>query len=185
MATLTRRKFTVAEYYEMAEAGILGEDDRVELIEGEIVEMAPIGSLHTSTVARLTELLSDRFASQALVWVQNPVHLTEFSEPQPDLALLTRRDDFYASAHPSPGDVLLVIEVTKASADYDRGVKAPLYASAGIQELWIVDLNASIVEIHRQPRRRRYSQVNILEKGESVSPLAFPDTSLAVADMLP
>ena len=154
MATHTRRKFSTKEYHEIARAGILGEDDRVELIEGEIVEMAPIGSRHASTVARLNKYLSERFANQALVWVQNPMRLNEFSEPQPDVALLRPRSDFYASAHPSPEDILLVIEVAETSVDYDRNVKAPLYASAGVRELWLVDSPWTRAGFQSAPSRR-------------------------------
>ncbi len=129
---LLRRPFTVAEYHRMAEAGVLGEDDRVELLEGEIVQMTPIGSRHAACVARLTHLFVDRLQGRAQVNVQNPVHLSERSEPQPDLALLRPRPDFYARAHPGPADVLLLVEVAETSSDVDWTVKIPLYAGAGV-----------------------------------------------------
>ncbi|GIW50689.1 MAG: hypothetical protein KatS3mg081_0044 [Gemmatimonadales bacterium] len=148
---LMKRRFTVAEYHKMAEAGILGEDDRVELLEGELVAMAPIGSRHATCVRRLNYLLSRGVGERAIVDVQNPIRLSEYSEPQPDLALLKPRPDFYAAAHPGPEDVLLVVEVAETSADYDREVKIPLYARAGIPEVWLVDLAGAQIETFRQP----------------------------------
>jgi len=137
---LRRHRLNVDEYHRMAEAGILGPDARVELIEGEIIDMAPIGSRHAATVSRLAHLLHQRIGQQAIVWTQNPIRLDEYSEPEPDLALLRPRDDFYATAHPGPGDVLLVVEVADSSLRYDREIKIPLYARHGIPEAWLLDL---------------------------------------------
>ncbi len=131
-AQLLRRRFTVHEYHQMGQAGILGEDDRLELLEGEIVEMAPIGSRHQAVVDRLTRLFSNRLGDAAVVRVQGPVRLGEETEPQPDLLLLAPRADFYASAHPGPDDVLLLVEVSDSSTEYDREMKLPLYARYGI-----------------------------------------------------
>lgn len=135
-----KRRFTVREYYRMAQAGILTKDDRVELLEGEIVEMAPIGPRYAGAVDRLTELFVRNFAGAALTRVQNPIHLDEHTEPQPDLALLRPRADFYTTGHPTPEDILLVVEIAETSADVDRDVKMPLYARSGIPEAWLVDL---------------------------------------------
>jgi Uma2 family endonuclease len=135
-----RRTFTVEDYHRMAQAGILTEDDRVELLEGEIVEMTPIGPRHAACVNRLSQLFSDRLQGRALVSVQNPIHLSELSEPQPDLALLRPRPDFYAEAHPRPSDSLVVLEIAETSAEVDREKKVPLYGQAGISETWLVDL---------------------------------------------
>ena len=181
---LLKRLFTVAEYYRMAEAGILGEDDRVELIEGEIVEMSPIGSRHAACVMRLTELFSQQVGERAHVNVQNPIRLGEHSEPQPDLALLRRRPDFYATSHPGPSDVLLVVEVAETSADYDREVKLPLYARAGIGEVWLVALAEEGIEVYRQPSPQGYQEVQRLRRGQRVVAQAFPDLELAVGDVL-
>jgi Uma2 family endonuclease len=148
---VTRRHFTVDEYYRMAGAGVLSEDDRVELIEGEIVEMVPIGSSHQSCVNRLTRLLVEFAGRNYVVSVQGPVRLDEFNEPQPDLALLRAREDFYAGEHPGPEDVLLLVEVSESSLAYDRNVKLPLYARFSIPEIWIVDPDAGTVEIHTDP----------------------------------
>jgi Uma2 family endonuclease len=181
---ILRRRFTIEEYYLMAKAGILGEDDRVELIDGEIVEMAPIGSYHASRVKRLIQLLSQQVGSRAIVSAQDPVRLAEHSEPQPDIALLRPRDDFYASAHPGPADVLLIIEVADTSADYVRQVKAPLYARAGIPEYWLVDLAGQRIEVYRDPSAGEYRQVRLVRRGERLSPEALPSLELSSSDIL-
>ena len=181
---LTRRRFTVDEYHRMAEVGLLNEDDRVELINGEIVEMTPIGVPHASTVRRLIRLLSQRFSGQAIVDVQNPVRGWEYSEPQPDLTLLRARPGMYSDAHPGPGDVLVVIEVADSSAAYDREVKLPLYASAGFPEAWLVDLTDEHIEVHRMPTPEGYRDVRILQRGDRFAPGAFPDVEINVDEVL-
>ena len=181
---LLRRSFTVAEYHRMAEAGILREDDRVELIEGEIVQMTPIGSRHAACVMRLIQLLSRQLGQGVLVNVQNPIRLGEYSEPQPDVTLLRFRPDFYAQSHPGPTDVLLAVEVAETSAVYDRDVKLPLYARAGIPEVWLVDLSAEGMEVHRDPAAQGYRQVRRVGRGERVTPGALPELDLAVDDIL-
>lgn len=181
---LLKRRFTVDEYHRMAEAGIFSEDDRVELIDGEIVEMTAIGSRHAACVNRLIRLLSDQFRTLAVVSAQNPVRLGTYSEPQPDLALLRPRADFYASAHPGPGDTLLVIEVAETSLPFDRQIKLPLYARTGVPEVWIANLSEEAIEVHRQPSPDGYRDVSRRTRGEHVSPAAFPDVTLAVAEIL-
>lgn len=181
---LLRRRFTVEEYHRMALAGILGEDDRVELIEGEIVTMTPIGVRHAACVRRLNRLLSARIGDRAIVDVQNPICLSEHSEPQPDVALLRPRPDDYAHAHPRPEDVLLVVEVAETSAESDRAVKLPLYAGAGIAEVWIVDLTAETVEVHRGPSPQGYEAVQRVGPKQTVSPRTLPDLTLATDDLL-
>ena len=146
-----KRLFNVNEYYAMARAGILGEDDRVELIAGEIVVMAPIGSRHAGCLNRLNELLVPAALRRAIVAPQNPLRLNDSSEPQPDIALLRWRSDGYASRHPGPEDALLVVELADSSLDYDRGAKLALYARSGIGEVWVVDLQGSRVEVYRSP----------------------------------
>jgi Uma2 family endonuclease len=179
-----RRRFTVDEYYRMAEAGILHEDDRIELIEGEIVQMAAIGSKHAAGVDRLNYLFSPRVGQRAIVRVQNPVRLSQYTEPQPDVTLLRPRPDYYASAHPGPQDVLLLVEVMVTSEDYDREVKVPLYARSGIGEVWLVDLEADHIEVYRQPAPEGYRQVLRLQRGERLAPQSFPDLELSVDDIL-
>ena len=181
---LLRRRFTVHEYHRMGQAGILSEDDRLELLEGEIVEMAPIGSRHQATVDRLTRLFSGRVADVVLVRVQGPVRLAEHSEPQPDVTLLRLREDFYASAHPGPEDVLLVIEVSDSSTEYDREVKLPLYARSGIAEVWLVGLETEVVEVYRGSTGTDYELISESGRGQVLSPLALPALELAVDDIL-
>lgn len=178
------RRFSVSEYYRMAEAGILQEDDRVELIEGEIVQMSPIGRFHASNVDRLTYLFVTRVGDIAQVRVQNPLRLGEYSEPGPDFTLLVPRPDFYASGHPSPEDVLLLVEVADSSLEYDREVKIPLYARAGIREVWLADLSAGTISIFRDPTADGYRTVRTLGRGESISTLAFPGREFAVVELL-
>ena len=181
---LLRRRFTVDEYQRMGQVGILGEDDRLELLEGEIVEMAPIGSRHQGTVDRLNALFSRRLADTATVRVQGPVRLAEYSEPQPDLMLLQRRADFYSSAHPGPGDVLLLVEVSDSSTEYDREVKVPMYARHGIPEVWLVGLETGMVEVYRGPTAQGYHSVSQSVRGQGLSPEFFPGLELAVDDIL-
>ena len=181
---LLRRRFTANEYQRMGQVGILREDDRLELLEGEIVEMAPIGSRHQGTVDRLTRLFSNRAADSAMVRVQGPVRLGEHSEPQPDLILLRRRADFYTSAHPGPDDVLLLVEVSDTSLEYDREVKVPLYARHGIVEVWLVGLEAGVVEVYRGPTAQGYQEVSQLQRGQSLSSVALPGMELAVDEIL-
>ncbi len=182
---LVKRLFTVEEYYQMAEVGILHEDDRIELIEGEIVEMAPISSRHQAQVDRLNRVFSESLGRQRVVIrVQGPVRLGERSEPQPDLALLRPRPDFYADAHPRPEDTLLVVEVAYTSEDYDREIKLPLYARYGIPEVWLTVLAEEVIEVHRKPTPEGYQEVRRVGRGESLSIQAFPDVVLAADEVL-
>jgi Uma2 family endonuclease len=178
-----RRHFTVEEYYQMVQAGILSEDDRVELIKGEIVEMTPISSRHAACVARLTASFA-RVQEKGIVWVQNPIRLSECSEPQPDLALLRPRPDFYAATHPSPQDVLLVVEVAETSGGYDREVKIPLYGRAGVPEVWLVDLEREIVESYHKPSSLGYGEVRQFGRGQRLVSYSVPDLELTVDEVL-
>jgi Uma2 family endonuclease len=180
----SRRRFTNAEYHAMAEAGILAEDERVELIAGEIVRMAPIGSRHAGGVKRLNRRLTRGLGDRALVSIQDPISIGDNSEPQPDVAVLRTRADDYTQSHPKPADVLLIIEVADSSVTYDRNVKIPLYAGAGIAEAWLVCLDERCIEIHRDPATTGYRNIRILQPGESVSPLTFPDFELTVDEIL-
>jgi Uma2 family endonuclease len=184
MATIARRRFSVEDYHRMLQAGILSEDDRVELIDGEIVEMAPIGPRHAGTVKGLAHLLWRRLQGRAIISVQDPIRLGEQSEPQPDLCLLRPRRDYYRRSHPTAADVLLVIEVAEATAEYDRQVKVPLYGRHGVAEVWLVDLEAQRVEVYRCPGAEGYEEVRSLGRGETVSPLSFPDLTLGVDELL-
>lgn len=181
---LARRSFTVEEYHQMAHAGILTEDDRVELLEGDIVEMSPIGIRHAVCVRRLNRLFSRSVGDRAIVDVQNPIRLGEHSEPQPDVVLLRPRADLYAVSHPGPADVFLVIEVAETSADGDREVKMPLYARADLPEAWLVDLAGERIEVYRHPTAQGYQEVLRFQRGEILTPRAFPDLGLAVDAIL-
>jgi Uma2 family endonuclease len=181
---LMRRRFTIEEYERMGQTGILGEDDRVELLGGEIVQMTPIGPVHAAVVDRLNRVLVQRLGDRAIVRVQNPVRVDSHSEPQPDLVVARDRSDFYQLGHPTPDDILLAIEVADSSLAVDRAVKVPLYARAGIAEMWLVDLVARTVLVHRGPRDGEYAQVRPARPGEDVSLAAFADVILAIAEIL-
>lgn len=181
MAEPLKKLFTVSEYHSMAETGILSEEDRFELIEGEIYRMAPIGSRHAGCVNYLNHLLK---GVEAILAPQNPVVLSDLSEPQPDVAILRWRDDFYRNSHPDSDDILLLIEVADSSVGFDRGIKTPLYARRGIRELWLVDLTRNTVDVHRQPSPAGFRDIRQLRKGDRISPLAFPDLELNVSDIL-
>jgi Uma2 family endonuclease len=182
---LARHRFTVEEYHRMGEVGILPEDTCLELIAGDIVVREPIGSYHAGTVNRLTRLWTSILGDRAVVQVQNPVELAgEDSEVQPDVTLLRPRADFYTSGHPVAADVLLLIEVADTSLARDRRVKIPLYARAGIREVWLLDLTRDRVEVHRDPTAGGYRDVHALGRGESVAPEAFPDLTIAIANLL-
>ena len=182
---LKRRRFTLEEYHRMGETGILDEDERVELIEGEIVEMTPIGWPHASVVARLTRLFSARFADQAIVWVQNPLALPQqVSEFQPDLALLKPRSDFYRGKAVEPDDALLVVEVMDSSVAHDRRVKLPIYARGGVPEVWLVNVNDDTVDIRRDPTPDGYRDRHLVGRADTIAALAFPDVPLSVQDVV-
>ena len=182
----TRRRFTVDEYYRMAEAGILGEDDRVELIDGEVICMTPIGPRHAGYVDRLTRRFLQSLGDRAQVRVQNPVRLGEHDEPEPDVTLLRPRPDDYTTRHPTPEDVLLVVEVADSTLDFDRRTKARRYAEHGIPELWIVDANPKRrrIFVYRDPAPDGYRTVQVVRRGERLAPLAFPDGALSVGEIL-
>jgi Uma2 family endonuclease len=179
---VTRRRFTVHDYHRMGEAGILHEDDRVELIEGEIFEMAAIGTRHFSCVNGLNRLLVRGVGDEAIVSVQNPVRLDEHNEPQPDLAVLRVRD--YRESLPTPEDMLLLMEVSDTTLRYDREVKLPLYARAGIREVWILDLPGEVIERHTGPSGSSYRNTERVRSGQALAPLTLPELTLRVDDLL-
>ena len=175
-----RRRFTVAEYYAMSDAGILSENDRVELLDGDLIVMPPIGDWHAASVDLFTNILPPRLQGRAIVRVQNPTRLDNNSEPQPDVMLLRWRGDFYRNGHPAPADVLLLIEVADSSVEFDRTVKLTAYARAGIPEVWIVARAERRVEAYTEPAGNEYATVRCFGPGETVAPQAFPDIALAV-----
>ncbi len=178
--TPTRRRFTVDDYHRMGETGILSEDDRVELIDGEIVEMTPIGGLHAACVNELTRILVTAVGRDAIVSVQNPVRLDELHEPQPDLAVLKHREDYRHGRLPRPVDVLLLVEVADTSLPYDRRVKLPLYARARIPEVWVVDLGGAVLERYAEPREEGFAATERARGSQRLGSSAWPGLSLSV-----
>lgn len=181
---LQRRRLTVDDYHLLIRAGSLGEDDRVELIEGEIIEMSPISPEHAGHVKRLNRFFSHRLGDRALIGVQDPIAPGGHSEPQSDRVLLRPRADDYADAHPGPGDVLLVVEVADTPANYDRDVKMCLYAQAGIPEAWLVSLPDGWIEVYTEPSPVGYLAMRRALPGTSIAPQAFPDAALAVSEAI-
>lgn len=181
---LSRHRLTVKEFHAMGEVGILGEDDRVELIEGELIDMTPIGSKHAGSVLQLNRLFNRIADDRAYVAMQNPVILGDHSEPEPDIALLKPRADFYKTSHPTADDVLLIVEVADTSLAYDREVKIPLYARYGIPEVWVIDLNAKCLEIYKMPQPK-FSEYRRLEKfhNGTVAPESLPVSVIQVEDL--
>lgn len=184
VAELKTHQFSVKEFHRMGKAGILSEDDRVELLDGEIIEMAPIGMRHVGIVDRLNRLFTFRLGSRAIVRVQSPIQLGRRSEPLPDVTILKARPDFYTTARSQTTDVLLLIEVADTTVRTDRSTKVPLYARASIAEVWLVDLETNALEVYRQPSEKGYGDMQRLTPGDFVSPAAFPEVSLAVNDIL-
>ena len=177
------RRFTVDEYRRMADAGVFQPDERVELIDGEIVEMSPIGRRHANCVNNLTRLLITRLGDRAIVSPQNSIQISVRSEPQPDLTVLRRRAVSYKDEDATASDVLLLVEVADTSIAYARSVKLRLYAAAGIPEIWIVDAAGEGIEIYRSPESGGFREAQRARPGGTVTPIAFPDLTLVVADI--
>jgi len=182
-AEVKRHRFTVEEYHRMGETGLLGEDDRVELIDGEIVEMAAIGTRHFACVVNLTHALMGSCSDRYFVSVQNPVTLGEITEPQPDLSLLKARPDPSGNL-PGPEDVALVIEVSGTTLAYDRDVKLPRYAAAGVPEVWIVDLEGGRVEVHSNPSPDGYETPSESGSGDHIRSRNVEGLALPVDEIL-
>ena len=180
----TRKLFTVDEYYRMAGAVILQDDVRTELIEGEILEMSAMGSLHAAVVSLINETFVHLFKGQAQVRSQLPIRLDMFSEPQPDIALVRPAKDFYKSQHPQPSEVLLIVEISDSSLAYDLGIKMPLYAAAGIPEVWIADLTNDVLFVFRNPSGKSYLNAITVHRNDSVHCLAFPETIILAEQIL-
>jgi Uma2 family endonuclease len=181
-----RRRFTVHDYYRMAKAGILHEDDRVELIEGEIIEMPPIGSHHTSIVDRLVWLLHQRIdLSESLIRVQEPVRLSAESEPLPDIVIVPFREDFYRHHHPGADELLLLIEVADSSLAYEHDIKVPLYGQSGVPEVWVVDANGRAVDVFGQPLADGYSEHHhVVDSAASLTATKLPSLTLQLKDII-
>ncbi|MFB2980585.1 Uma2 family endonuclease [Microseira sp. BLCC-F43] len=181
---LLRRKFTVEQYQKMVESGIIAEGERVELIRGEIIEMTPIGRRHAAGVNRLVRLFTQLLGDRAILSPQNPVELDDNSEPQPDIALLHPRPDFYEAGHPQPQDIFLLVEVADSTVETDREVKIPLYAEQSIVEVWLVDINAQCVEVYRNPTPTGYQSIQKFQRGQNLAIQAFPDINITIDQIL-
>jgi len=180
-ASLPYHRWTVAEYHQMADSGILDTSDRVELIEGELIDLSPIGSRHAFFVDRIAELVSGGPRADYMVRVQGPVALGECNEPQPDITLIKRGN--YTERHPGGADVLLIVEVSDTTIDYDRDVKLGLYARHGILEIWLLDVNGRELTVYRDPAEGQYRQIRKLTAAEVVSPGALPGVALRLMDL--
>lgn len=185
LTEIQRHVFTVDEFARMGEAGVFAEEDRVELIDGEIREMTPIGPLHAVVVNLLAELLITRLAGKAYVSIQNPVRLDRHTEPQPDLTVARRRLDAYAGRHPEAGDILLVVEVADSSLRYDRVEKVSRYGKAGIPGTWLVDLSAETVTVYTGPGPDGYTDEHLYRRGDTIVAAGVPEIGLQVDEMFP
>ena len=181
---VSRRRFTVDDYERMDRAGIFLTGGRVELIDGEIVTKMTAGPRHSASLDRAARAFMTKAGESAIVRVQGPVRLDLFNLPEPDLALLRPRADYYASNHPGPVDILLIVEVSDSSIDYDRDVKATLYARSDVPEYWLVDLNENALYCHSSPQRGVYRTVRQYQRGESLAPQLLPRCVVSTNDLI-
>ena len=184
MLAQTKHRFSVKEYYRMAETGVLKPDARVELLNGEIIDMSPIGPFHGGVTDYLNEIFTAASKGRWRTRVQNSLQLDDHSEPQPDLVLARPAPDFYRKRHPQPEDIFLLVEVSDSTLEADQEDKLPAYGRAGIAEVWIVNLNELTVEVYREPNFAGYGSKTVLRAGEQAKPLMFPDTAVDVAELL-
>jgi len=184
MLAPAKHRFSVEDYYRMAETGVLRPDARVELLDGEIIDMSPIGPFHGGVVGRLTRLFTILSKDRWLVWPQNPLRLGDYSEPEPDVMLLKPSPDDYINRLPGAEDVFLLVEVSDSSLVIDVEKKLPLYGRAGVVEVWIINLEDLAIQINRDPHFNGYGSKTILRAGDQARPLAFPDTVVDVAELL-
>ena len=178
------KRFRVEDFRRMTEAGILPEESGWEIIDGYLIDKMSIGSKHASTVRRLSKLLERKFGDITQISGQNPIYIDEFNEPEPDIALLKPREDFYEESHPTPQDILLLIEVSNSTLEYDRDIKKTLYAEAGIEEFWLVNLKENTVECYSSPKNGTYRLARISEKGETVESKSIENLKLSVEEIL-
>ena len=167
---LSKRRYTADEYQRMGQVGILPEGGRLELIDGEVLAMTPIGTQHNACVNRAMRALVRAAGDDAIVQAQGSVRLDLYHEPQPDLVLFRPRADFYASRHAGPDDILLIIEIADSSIEYDRDVKARIYAESGVPEYWLADLNANLVSRYFSPERGAFRSLEKYRRGQSLAP---------------
>ena len=184
MPVQTQHRFSVKDYYRMAETGVLRPDARVELLDGKIIDMSPIGPFHGGLVKRLSRMFNLKAKGRWIVSTQDPLRLDDHSEPEPDVMLLKPAADDYTSRHPRSDDVFLLIEVSDTTLDFDRDTKLPAYGRAGVVEVWIVNLIEATVEVYREPNFTGYGNKAVLRAGDQAKPLAFPDVAVDVAELL-
>jgi Uma2 family endonuclease len=184
MLVQTQHRFSVMDYHRMAETGVLRPDARVELLDGKIIDMSPIGPFHGGLVKRLSRLFNLKAKGRWTVSTQDPVRLDDHSEPEPDVMLLKPAADDYTSRHPQPEDVFLLIEVSDTTLEYDRVEKLPAYGRAGVAEVWIVNLNEAVVEVYREPHFTSYGSKTVFRSGDQAVPQAFPDAVVDVGELL-
>jgi Uma2 family endonuclease len=184
LVQVERHLFTVDRYHQMIDAGIFTENDRIELIQGDLITMSPIGIRHAACVNKLTHKLSRYLSEQSIISVQNPVQINDISEPEPDVTLLTIRDDYYASNLPTAEDVYLVIEVSDSTLAFDRTIKLPMYAEAGIPEVWLVNLIDNVIEVYREPEAGKYTKRMRVARNEEVTAVSFPNITFSVSDLI-
>ena len=182
--TIEHRQFTIDDVNQMINAGILAEDEHIELIEGKLVKMSPPGILHAACVDRLTKTLSRQVADDILISVQNPIAIHTHTQPEPDVFLLAPRDDYYTRGRPTPVDVLLLIEVADSSLQYDQATKLPLYAEAGIREVWIVNLPDQAIECYSVPTKQGYRHCERFFAGDTIHPNVMPQVAIDVRYIL-
>jgi Uma2 family endonuclease len=180
---LMTRKFTVAQYEKMRDVGIIGDREKIELIEGEIIEMSPIGLKHMAMVMRLTNILPNLIGNNTLISIQNPITLNDYSQPEPDLVLLKYRQDYYETKQPTPADILLLIEVSDSTIKYDREIKLPIYATNDVQEVWLINLNNETIEVYRYPQGTTYQHNQIMRQNEVISSLKLPELFLKISEI--
>jgi Uma2 family endonuclease len=181
---LERKRFTVTEFQRMVETGILEEGSPYELLNGEIIHMATIGSKHAAKVNRISAHLHQTVEKTYIVRIQNPIELGAFSQPEPDIAILRWQDDFYESGHPTAQDIYLLIEVSDTTLDYDRTTKLPIYAESGIAEYWIVNLPDNQIEVYRNPSGKVYQSIQTFTKDQTLTIELLPEITIAVDDIL-
>jgi Uma2 family endonuclease len=183
-AEVATYRFSVEEFNKLGEAGIFDEDDRVELLDGEIIVLSPVGTQHAGIVMRLISVFHDKLGKRVLINPQNPTVMDEFSEPLPDIMLLKPRKDFYSSAHPRPGDIFLLIEVSDTTLAYDRGRKLRKYAESRLAEVWIVNVKQQTIEQFRAPGGATYSSSAAFRRGQTIKIAAFPDVQFSVEELI-
>ncbi len=181
---LSTKKYTLAEYHQMIEIGILKAQDKVELIRGEIIKMSPVGLKHASCVKKINQLFAQKLGNKVILGIQDPIKLNDNSQPQPDVVLLKPKSDFYATEHPKSEDILLLIEVADTSIEYDRQIKIPLYAENNITEMWLININENIIQVYQNPQGKLYKNITNYQIDDKIDLTIFPDCEIKVKDIL-